>query len=97
AVRGHEQIEGTIVVDVPVGSPAPNPRCLEGQAHLSGHLPKLPFSKIAEQVRRLGVPHAPLDTLDFILDWTVQVKQVQPAVPISIEQKTPAPPATPPT
>src|SRR5271167_918733 len=63
-VGGDQNIEEAVVVDIGKSrTPRHSGRC-KGWSHLRRHLLKLASAEVAKKMRRLGVAHALLDTLD---------------------------------
>src|SRR5215467_12010171 len=86
AVRGYQDIEGAVVVDVGICCAARHLGTGEGVAQLGGHLLELTSAKVPEQMWRLGVGHALLHALDFVFDMSVGDEDVGPAIVVVVKE-----------
>src|SRR5277367_4669194 len=88
AIRGYHHVERPIVIDVGVSGAAGDLRAGKCGSQRSRYLLKLSAAEIAENVWRLGVAHALLHPLDFVLDVSVGHENVRPAVVIVVKKET---------
>src|SRR5215469_3491033 len=87
-VRGEEEIEEAVVIDIGVSRRAGDFRRGERLAHLVGDFGKFSAPEVAKKVGRFGVADALLYAFDFVFDVTVSDEDVGPAIVVVIKEET---------
>ena len=86
-VRGNQEIEVAVVVDVAVRRATRDDALLEGGAGAQADVLELLCPEVPEQVRRLRIGDLRLDLVDVVRDMPVRGKDIEPAVEIRVEEE----------
>src|SRR5579863_3004323 len=87
-VRGHENVEKSIVINIGVSRAPRDSWGSKSLAHLSRHFLKLSPANITKKMRGLRVAYALLDALDGVFDMAVGDENVGPSVIVVVKKET---------
>ena len=90
-VRGDQQIEIAVAIEVAIGQAASNFGLIEASADFRGDLAEISLAAVQEQLRRLGVSHIAANVANSFVDVSVGNGEVEPAVEIDIKKEQPNP------
>src|SRR5215475_407933 len=87
-VRGHNDIQVSVVIEVSIGSAATDSRLAESVPEGLRCYRKSAFTFLPEHLRRLRILDPLLDTFDIAFKVAIGDKDIEPAIQIVIEEET---------
>ncbi len=87
AVRGKEQVQAAVIIEISVGGASPNTRGCERQTERLGDFLEFSFTVIPEEMRRHGVFYVGLHALNVRINMAVGDENIRPTVEIVVEEK----------
>src|SRR5215471_5978068 len=87
-VRGHHDIQVSVVIKVSIGGAAADTRLAESVTEGLRRLRKSAFTLVPKHMRRLSIFNPVLDTFDIAFKMTIGDKDIEPTIQVVVDEET---------
>src|SRR5882724_9033617 len=85
-IRGDEEIQIAVAIEVAVGEAAPNFRLLEAATNIGGHVAKTLLARVKKKLWWLGIANIAANVANRFINVSVGHGEVEPAIQVDIKK-----------
>src|ERR1700693_5895085 len=85
-VRGQQQIQVAVAVEISNGQSAPHFRLIESSSYFRGNITKFSLTQVLEELRRLRITNIPANVANCFVNVPISDRDIEEPVQVRIEE-----------